>query len=134
MGVTFNMAMLGLLISGGLYFGRLTDVEVWVPSTGHHCTLPSLPAGRDFHSQEGATVCGGGYFGSPTRTSCRTLSDDGTWEVTTRLLEERYDHSSWASPSGTRLIGGQVSPRTSEKIEESSETSSHSFDLEYDTA
>ena len=79
-----------MLISGGLYDGLgLTDVEVWVPSTGQHCTVLSLPVARDFHSQEGATVCGGGYFGSVTRTSCRTLTDEGTWEAETTLLEER---------------------------------------------
>ena len=80
---------LGLLISGGLFFGRLTDVEVWVPTTGQHCTLPSLPAGRDFHSQDGPTVCGGGYWGSVTRTSCLTLTGEGTWEGQTNLLMER---------------------------------------------
>ena len=53
-------------------------------------------------------------------------------QVFTINLTVRYDHVSWASPSGLILFGGQISPRTSEKIEESG-TSSYSFDLEYDT-
>jgi len=61
-----------------------------------------------------------------------TLTAGGSWERTTTLLKERSDHSSWASPSGTILMGGWDSPGTSEKIDESG-TSSYSFDLEYDT-
>ena len=49
------------------------------------------------------------------------------------ILIIRYGHVSWASPSGTILMGGQYSRRTSEKIDESG-TSSYSFDLEYDTS
>ena len=49
------------------------------------------------------------------------------------ILIIRYNHVSWASPSGTILMGGLSSRRTSEKIDESG-TSSYSFDLEYDTA
>ena len=50
------------------------------------------------------------------------------------ILIIRYEHVSWASPSGTILMGGSGSGslRTSEKIDESG-TSSYSFDLEYDT-
>ena len=50
------------------------------------------------------------------------------------LIIRRY-HVSWASPSGTILMGGggSGSLRTSEKIDESG-TSSYSFDLKYDTA
>ena len=45
----------------------------------------------------------------------------------------RAFHSSWASPSGIILIGGQYSGTTSEKIQEEG-TSSYNFDLEYNTA
>ena len=48
-------------------------------------------------------------------------------------LNIRYYHVSWASPSGTILMGGYGSLRTSEKIDESG-TSSYSFNLKYDTA
>ena len=83
---------LGLLISGGYYKpgsddARLTDVEVWSPSTGQHCTVSSLPTSRGEHSQEGSQVCGGNT--TDTRTSCLTLTAEGSWERTTTLLEER---------------------------------------------
>jgi len=126
----------GLLISGGygVDWSRLTDVEVWSPSTGQQCTVSSLPTSRQFHSQEGSQVCGGA--GSDTKRSCLTLTARGRWERTTTyihaLLEERHSHVSWASPSGTILMGGWDSRRTSEKIDESG-TSSYSFNLEYDT-
>ena len=72
-----------MIISGGR---RSSDksVEIFVPSTRQHCTLPDLPAGRFIHTMEGMVVCGGGQ----TRTSCLTLTDDG-WETTTTLLERR---------------------------------------------
>ena len=80
---------LGLLISGG-YDGpysddRLTDVEVWSPSTGQHCTVSSLPTSRGHHTQEGGTLCGG----FRTRTSCLTLTAWGSWERTATLLVQR---------------------------------------------
>merc|ERR1711953_1070640 len=110
----------------------------WSPSTGQHCTVSSLPTFRGGHSQEGSMLCGGSADSSATatgiKTSCLTLTAEGSWDRITSLLEERYGHVSWASPSGTILIGGDGSGsyRTSEKIDESG-TSSYSFDLEYDT-
>jgi len=68
------------------------------------------------------------------RTSCLTLTDAG-WEVTTTLLEDRYYHSSWDSPAGVILMGGDGrygSPRTTEKILQDG-TSTASFDLRYST-
>jgi len=133
---TWTTIPFGLLISGGYNnTGGLTDVEVWSPSTGQHCTVSSLPTSRGEHSQEGRKVCGGGFYDtSDTEQSCLTLTAGGSWERTTRLIKLRRLHSSWASPSGTILMGGwyRGSGRTSEKIDESG-TSSYSFDLEYDT-
>ena len=52
------------------------------------------------------------------------------------LVSPLYNHVSWASPSGTILMGGSIlkgsSGRTSEKIDESG-TTSYGFDLEYST-
>ena len=48
------------------------------------------------------------------------------------MLIIRDNHCSWASPSGTILMGGAYSRKTSEKIQEDG-TSSYSFDLKYDT-
>ena len=78
-----------LVISGGFGYedGVGNTVEVFIPSTGQHCQLPDLPGdGRNYHTMEGMTVCGGSY--TSTQTSCLTLRD-GTWEKTS-LLEERY--------------------------------------------
>ena len=48
------------------------------------------------------------------------------------ILIIRWDHSSWAAPSGLILMGGTGSKRTTEKILEDG-TSSYSFELKYDT-
>jgi len=129
---TTTTETLGLLISGGYddFDSRLTDVEVWSPSTGQHCTVSSLPTSRGHHTQEGRTVCGG--VGIDAGTSCLTLTAGGSWERTTTLQRKRFGHVSWASPSGTILMGGQgsLSSLSSEKIDESG-TSSFSFNLEY---
>merc|ERR1719204_2357989 len=79
---------------------------------------------------EEMTVCGGLY--TLTKTTCLTLID-GTWQTTTTLLEDRYYHSSWASPSGVILLGGRYNPnlRTSGRIQEDG-TSVSGFPLEYD--
>ena len=80
-----NILYSGLIISGGYPPDSAgQSVEVYVPSTGQHCQLADLPAGRSLHSMEKMVVCGG----YDTRTSCLTLTDAG-WEVTTTLLEKR---------------------------------------------
>ena len=73
-----------MIISGG--DDRDKSVEVFLPSTGQHCTLPDLPAKRFYHTMEEMVVCGG--TDSDTGTSCLSLTDDG-WETTTTLLERR---------------------------------------------
>merc|ERR1712183_515417 len=93
------------------------SVEVYVPSTGQHCQLPDLPEERWDQTMEKMELCGGwSYNSDDTKTSCLTLTDEGAWENTTTLLEERSDHCSWASPSGTILLGGGASLKTTEKI------------------
>ena len=78
-----------MIISGGWpKDSAAKSVEVYVPSTGRQCQMPALPAGRDGHTMEKMVVCGGGDS-IESRTSCLTLTDDGTWERTTTLLEER---------------------------------------------
>merc|ERR1712066_235474 len=122
-----------LIISGGLPRDSVgNSVEVYIPSTGQHCQLPDLPGDpRYWHTMEEMTVCGGYYY-TNAYTSCLTLID-GTWQTTTTLLEDRYYHSSWASPSGVILLGGWSSPGTSERIQEDG-TSVSGFPLEYSLA
>ena len=76
----------GFVISGGRNAEQ--SVEVYVPSTGQHCQLPDLPDSRELHTMEDRTICGGGYTDT-TMTSCLTLTDAGTWNKTTTLLEKR---------------------------------------------
>ena len=83
-----NILYLGLIISGGGPSSSYKSVEVFVPSTGQHCTLPDLPARRYWHTMEEMVVCGGGAYDSGTMTSCTTLTESG-WETTTTLLERR---------------------------------------------
>ena len=79
----------GLIISGGESSDDSVgnSVEVFVPSTGQHCGLADLPDRRSHHSQDGETICGG--LDTDSRTSCISLTEEGTWERTTKLLEIR---------------------------------------------
>ena len=77
------------MISGGSPSSSVgKSVEVFVPSTGQHCTLPSLPTKRYRHTMEEMVVCGGGDLDSGTSSSCLNLTDDG-WETTTTLRQWR---------------------------------------------
>ena len=86
-------AGLALIISGGYPIDSAgISVEVFVPTTGQHCQLPSLPGGsRSDHSINDKTICGGGVYGvnSASRRSCLTLNSNGNWLETTSLLEQR---------------------------------------------
>ena len=73
------------MISGGYPSSSVgKSVEVFVPSTGQHCTLPDLPTWTYGHTMEGMMLCGG----VANRSSCLTLTEDG-WKTTTTLLKER---------------------------------------------
>ena len=96
---SLKVPLLGLLISGG--DGAMTSVDIFVPSTGHSCSLPSLPKGREGHTMSGLTICGG----ANTMTTCLQLSS-GQWTVSHNLTQMRYRHSSWQSDNGLVLMGG----------------------------
>ena len=82
-----NILYSGLIISCGFPSSVGQSLEVYIPSTGQHCELPDIMDGRRYHSMEGMEVCGGFYTDS--ETSCLSLTDEGTWERTTTLLERR---------------------------------------------
>ena len=75
------------------------SVELFVPSTGHHCVLPNTGDSgpwRYQHSIEKNVICGGNHHLSK---SCLTLTNrywdwNWNWEETTTLLERRLFHSS----------------------------------------
>ena len=85
-----------MIITGGVPDVGWT-VELFVPSTGHHCLLPEMRAGNSRylyeHSMEKNTVCGGQT--QDLIRSCFTLTKGNwdwnwKWEKTTTLLENRY--------------------------------------------
>ena len=123
-----------ILISGGLGgsvhgWGALPSVEVLTPSGLHlPCSVPPLPRWREFYTQNGEVVCGG----EPNKWSCITLSGSD-WTKSHQLVLARKGHSSWLSPAGLLLMGGQYSKQTTELLSDTSSSSSLTFDLEYDT-
>ena len=107
---------------------------------GTTCTLPSLPAARQAHSQAGLVACGGDGD-SGTSTTCDTFSA-GTWTSSHALAVARYHMVSWASyqgeyasyPVGVLLMGGgwdDAVQRSTELV--SFSTATELFPLGYDT-
>lgn len=128
-----------LIISGGVGSDDASyTVEAFVPATGQHCKLPNIPAkpnswelGPRFgHSMEGLKICSGGPQ-TESRANCISLIK-GTWKLANILGENRVYHSSWASPSGRRLLGSFFSRDTTEILrEDGSGTSDSGFGLRY---
>ena len=101
----------GVLITGGKPdTPEPTTAELYLPSTGETCTLPSIPGYPGYNwwdhtvSADGL-ICGGQWYDS----SCLLWSPDtGTWEEALTLDVPRYEHVSWtpSGGNGTYLIGG----------------------------
>jgi len=117
-----------ILVTGGS--GARTSVEVLSGAGTPLCTLPPLPTGREYHTQDGLISCGG-YDDDYIRT-CTKLTTEG-WVVSHNLLEDRYEHSSWQSPAGLVLIGGGYPYNTTELLSSSDSSSSYNFTLLYRT-
>ena len=71
------------------------SVEAFVPATGQHCYLPSIPANtnnkfgpRVTHSMEGLKICSGGP--NHGRANCISLID-GTWKYANVLTTNRFE-------------------------------------------
>ena len=75
-------------------------------------------------------VCAG--YALSTRTSCLALGAAGVWEPRHGLQHSRAKHSSWASTAGLVILGGEMSPQTTE-ILHSDGTSSPGFPLQHRT-
>ena len=91
--------------------------------------VPELPDQRDVHSQDGGLLCGGDL----ARSTCLALDTaTGQWQPAANLLEERYDHVSWASEAGVVLMGGGSSRNTTEIVREDGSVET-GFDLVLDT-
>jgi len=130
-----------ILLSGGVDSNDyLTSVEVFSPSTGKSCSLPSLPDWRTSHTMNSLLVCGGYYW--DTTTTCLTFSS-GKWMTSHSLVEERDDHTSWQTEEGVVVLmggndkggdGSQTdSPTTSELVQMGGEQGEPSFPMQYKT-
>ena len=126
-----------VLITGGWGSSGaiLKSAEIYNPVTNSSCSLPQLPEGRGYHSQDGGLVCGG--YPTSTLTSCVKWSPaSGNWTQSHTLKRRRGAHVSWATASGVYLIGGAYfadTVRTSEKVKLDGSVE-EGFRLEYDTA
>ena len=122
-----------VLITGG--FGAEQSVEIYHPDRDSPCVLPDLPEDRYSHTQDGSLMCGGG--GLYTSRTCRRWNrDNGTWDLVTESLTgyNREDHISWTPVDGsvTYLMGGWMSPETSDVIDQDNYVES-SFPLQHKT-
>ena len=85
-----------IIISGGYDltsdqpYKTSVSVEIFVPSTGFQCYLPSLPKSRAFHTHDQWLVCGGrsDSYLDKVDLSCLTLQY-GTWSVSHNLTHSR---------------------------------------------
>ena len=119
------------MISGGVGTDQ-NSAEIFYPETNKSCSLPKLSKRRFYSTQSGDHLCGGGPDSGPDspRGDCVKWSN-GTWTKSHNLTQKRYGHSSWTSSSGSYLIGGTHSPKTSEIIYDNGIVE-NGFDLKYD--
>ena len=122
----------GVLITGGESSAALNTAELYVPSTGVSCTLPSLPDNRYDHTvSEGGLICGG----PETPVSCiMWSSDSGSWEEAVTLDVIRRGHVSWTPSSGntgTYLMGGSPNYKTTTLVKNDG-TQEQGFPLKYE--
>ena len=116
-----------LLVTGGWTTTTLKSAELLDTNGSYLCTLPDIPGGRHYHTQNGLVSCGGGW----TAGTCSTFSN-GTW-VTTHSIGTRIFHSSWTSPQGVLLMGGSGSSRTTTDLLTENGGTTPGFGLNYKT-
>ena len=120
--------MPGILISGGRQ-ALNKWVELFVPSSGYSCLLPSLPDIREDHTMNGLYICGGDDIYA--RDSCIQFVS-GQWTGLSYTGEHRDDHSSWLTPQGLVLMGGSYNMRSTEIITLKGGQGGPGFDLIFD--
>ena len=123
----FDLILVAVLITGG---NGESTAELFLPSAGTSCVLPSLPDNRALHTVDNNIICGGFH----TNDTCLKWSPDtGTWEELTTLEVKRSEHVSWTPGTdiGTYLMGGWDSRRTTTLIKPDG-TQEPGFPLKYD--
>ena len=118
-------------MAGGLSGSSTLDlVELFNPNTGTNCAITGkLDQPRYAHTGDGNLVCGGWGNDPVSISSCYNVATGDT----INLLNERSDHTSWATDAGIYLLGGNPSSnfRTTELV--TGDTTQAGFGLKYDT-
>ena len=108
-------------MTGGLtgeFGSSLSSAEVLFHGGAPWCSLPDMPTTRRYHSQtgdilyvtlgdrvtvmSGLMLCGGGFYSD----TCLTWQS-GDWVTSHNLTTERWYHTSWNTPEGVLLMGGE---------------------------
>ena len=93
-------------ISDAVLLTGWAKAQVYHPSSGASCMLPTREDNRGYHTLEDSGLMCGGYF---TGASCVQWSSvNGTWEEYLTLNITRKYHVSWTPDPdiGTYLLGG----------------------------
>ena len=116
-----------VLITGGY------TAELYLPTSGTSCMLPTREDDRYYHTLNSGLMCGG-YF---TGASCVQWSSvNGTWEEYLTLNVTRSYHVSWTPDPdiGTYLMGGLDSgSRNTTTLIKPDGSQEPGFRLEYNT-
>ena len=125
-----DLILVAVLITGG-DGGDIAGAELFLPSGGTSCVLPSLPDILTRHTVDNKLICGGFY----TKDTCLKWSrDTGSWEKLLTLEVGRRSHVTWTPQHGrgTYLMGGDLSSKTSTLIKNDG-TQEQAFQLKYST-
>ena len=125
-----DLILVAVLITGG--YGDTAGAELFLPSAGTSCMLPSLPDIRSRHTVDNNIICGGYH----TKDTCLKWSPNtGSWEKLLTMEVERHSHVTWTPQHGrgTYLMGGDPNSKTSTLIKDDG-TQEPAFPLKYNTA
>ena len=135
-----NIFFLVAVLSTGNYLGNNPDnkktTELYLPSSGLSCKLPSMPDARYGHTVESTgLICGGYPTAAHSQDSSCLMWNKGSWEEYLTLKVKRRKHVSWTPGSGigTYLIGGEESPSTTTLIAPNGTQQENPFTLKYGT-
>ena len=121
-----------ILITGGLRGGTienaLSSTEIFHPDSNTTCSLPDLPKGRAFHTQDGGFACGGGWGITNT---CDKWTN-GSWIRSNISIGSRMGHVSWVTTFGIYFMGGLGYEKTSDILKDDGSVEK-GFNLKYFT-